>query len=70
MPLELFLTTREKNKIRNAFANNMKMNIKLSKAQISKKIHSGGVLGSWLGKLGKKVVTDPATPFGKINFAK
>ena len=48
----------------------MKMNIKLSKAQISKKIHSGGVLGSWLGKLGKKVVTDPATPFGKINFAK
>ena len=33
---ELFLTTRQTNKRRNAFANNMSTDIKLSKVQISK----------------------------------
>ena len=33
---ELFLTTRQTTKIKNAFANNMSRYIKLSKAQISK----------------------------------
>ena len=33
---ELFLTTRETTKIRNAFDNNMSTDIKLGKAQISK----------------------------------
>ena len=33
---ELFLTTRQKTKVRNAFANNMLADIKLSKAQLSK----------------------------------
>ena len=33
---ELFLTTRQKTKIRNASANNMLTVIKLSKAQLSK----------------------------------
>ena len=33
---ELFLTTRQKTKVRNAFANNMLTDIKLSKAQLSK----------------------------------
>ena len=34
LPHELFLTTRQITKIRNAFANNMSTDIKLSKAQI------------------------------------
>ena len=46
-----FLTGRQKTEIRNAFANNMSMNIKLSKAQLSKIIQSGGFLGALLGKL-------------------
>ena len=46
----------------------MLTDIKLRKAQISKIIQSGGFLGSWLGKLGKKVVTDLAIPFAKNNL--
>ena len=48
---ELLLTTRQKTKIRNAFNNNMSTDIKFSKAQITKIIHSGGFLGSLLSKL-------------------
>ena len=51
---ELFLTTRQTTKIRNAFPNNMSADIKLSKAQISKMIPSGGFLRNMLGNLGKK----------------
>ena len=51
---ELFLATRQTTKRRNAFANNMSTDIKLSKAQISKIIQSGGPFGSWLSNLGKK----------------
>ena len=58
MPRELVVTTRQKTKINNAFANNMLADIKLSKVQISEVIQSPGFLGSWLGELGKKVVTD------------
>ena len=36
LPHELLLTTRKRTKIRNAFANNMSKDIKLSKNQISK----------------------------------
>ena len=36
LPHELFLTKRRTTKIRNAFANNMSADVKLSKAQISK----------------------------------
>ena len=46
LPHELLLTTRKKTKIRNAFNNNMSTDIKLSKAQITKIIQSGGFLGS------------------------
>ena len=35
LPHELFLTTRQKTKIRNASANNRSMDIKLSIAQLS-----------------------------------
>ena len=48
---ELLLTTRQKRKVRNAFNNNMSTDLKLSKAQISKIIQSGGFLGSLLSKL-------------------
>ena len=51
LPHELLLTTRQKMKLRNAFNNNMLTDIKLSKAQISKTIWSGGFLGSLLSKL-------------------
>ena len=46
-PHELLLTTRQK-RLRNTFNNNMTTDIKLSKAQISKIIQSGGFLGSLL----------------------
>ena len=45
LPHELLLTTRQKTKLRNALNNNMSTDIKLSKAQISKIIQSGGFLG-------------------------
>ena len=50
LPNKLLLTTRQKTKLRNAF-NNMSTDLKLSKAQISKIIQSGGFLGSLLSKL-------------------
>ena len=54
----LYLATRQTTTIRNAFANNMSTDIKLSEAQISKIIQSGGSLGSWLGNLEKKALTN------------
>ena len=42
LPHELLLTTRQKTKLRNAFNNNMSTGLKLSKAQISKILQSGG----------------------------
>ena len=51
LPHELLLTTRQKTKLRNALNNNMLTDLKLSKANISKIIQSGGFLGSLLSKL-------------------
>ena len=48
---KFLLTTRQKTKLRNTFNNNMSIEIKFSKAQISKIIQSGGFLGSLLSKL-------------------
>ena len=42
LPHELLLTTRQTTKISNVFANNMPTDVKISKAQISKTIQSGG----------------------------
>ena len=53
---ELFLTTRRKTKIRNAFVNSMPTDVKCSKAQIFELIQSGGFFYSWLGSLGKKAL--------------
>ena len=50
----LILTIKESTKIRNAFANNISEDIKLSKPHVSKIIQSGGPFGSWLSNLGKK----------------
>ena len=52
LPHELVLTTRQKTEmLRNAFNNDMSADLKLSTAQISKIIKSGGFLGSLLSKL-------------------
>ena len=51
LPHELLLGTRQKTKLRNAFYNNTLIDLKLSKAQISKIIQFGGFLGSSLSKL-------------------
>ena len=51
LPHELLLTTRRKTKLRNAFHNNMLTDLKLSPAQISNIIQSGGFLGRLLGPL-------------------
>ena len=51
LPHELLLTTGQKTKLRNAFNNNMSTDLKISKAQMSKIIQSGGFLGSLLSKL-------------------
>ena len=52
LPHELLLTTTQKSKLINGFNNNMSTEIKLSKAQNSKILQSGGFLGSLVSKLG------------------
>ena len=51
LPHGLFLTTRQNAKLRNAINNNLATDMKLSKAQITKLIQSGGFLGKLLSKL-------------------
>ena len=58
------LTTRQKTKLRKAFNNNRSTNLKLSRAQISKIIQSGGFLGSLLNKSAAPLIK-VATPLGK-----
>ena len=48
---KLLLTGRQKTKLRNAFNSNVATDLKLSKAQISKIIQSGGFIGRLLGPL-------------------
>ena len=50
-PHESLLTNRQVENIRKAFANHSSTDIKLSKTQLSKMIHSGGFLGKLLGPL-------------------
>ena len=54
--MELLLTPREKTKLRNPFENNMPIDIKLFKAQISTIIQSGEFLGSLLRKLACQIM--------------
>ena len=67
LPHELFIT-RQTIKIRNAFVSNMPTDVKLSKAQISKILQSGGSFGSWLGNLGKKALTNITIPLARDNL--
>ena len=48
---QLFVTTRQRTKLRNAFNNNISTDLKLCKAQISKIIQHWGFLASLLNKL-------------------
>ena len=61
--------TTQTTKIKNAFANNMSTDLKLSQAQISKIIQSHGSISCWLGNLGKTVITDFATPLARDNVS-
>ena len=56
LPHELLLTTRQKTKSRNASNNNMSIDLKLSKAQISKIIQFLGFLGSLLSRLARPLM--------------
>ena len=60
---ELFLTTRQTAKTRNAIAKNMSTDIKLSEAQLRKMIQSGGFLRNMLDNLGKKCNNRPSYSF-------
>ena len=51
LPHELFLAQRQITKLRNNIENNLQTDIKLSKAQISKILQSGGFLGKLLSPL-------------------
>ena len=67
-PHELLPTNRQASSIRNAFANNSSVDIKFSKAQLSKVIHSGGFLGTLLGpllKTGLPLMKSLITPLAK-----
>ena len=46
----------------------MSTDAKLSEAQISKMIQSGGSVGSWLGNLGKKALATIAIPWARDNL--
>ena len=72
LPDELFLTTRQTTKLRNAIENNMSTNIKLSKAQISKIIQSGGFLCKIPGpllKTGLPLLKSVKKPLGLLGLA-
>ena len=74
MPHELFLTTRQKTEVRNAFAKNMSTKVKLNNAQLSKIIQSVGSLGRVLinmrDNLDKKTLLDLAVHLAKDIWAK
>ena len=74
MSHELFLTTEQKSKIRNAFDNNLLTDIKLGKVQLSKIIQSGGFLGKTLGNmmsdLGRNTLLDLAVSLAKMFYLK
>ena len=67
-PHKLLLTNRQVSSIRKAFANNSSVDIKFSKAQLSKMIQSGGFLGKLLGpllKTGLPLMKSVITPLAK-----
>ena len=68
-PHELLLTNKQVSSICKAFANNSSVDIKFSKAQLSRMIQSGGFLGKLLGpllKTGLALMKSVITPLAKI----
>ena len=65
---ELFVRRRQTTKIKNTFADNISTDIKVSKAQISNIIQSGGSFGFWLRHLGKKTLTNIAILLARDNL--
>ena len=67
-PHEFLLTNKQVSSIRKAFTNNSSVNIKFSKAQLSKMTQSGGFLGKLLGpllKTGLPLMKSVITPLAK-----
>ena len=67
-PHGLLLTNRQVSSIRKAFSNNSSVDIKFSKAQLSKMIQQGGFLGKLLGSLlktGLLLMKSVITPLAK-----
>ena len=67
-PHELLLTNRQVSSISKACANNSSVDIKFSKAQLSKMIQSGGFLGKLPGpllKTGLRLMNSVITPLAK-----
>ena len=67
-PHELLLTRRQVSSIRKAFANNSSVDIKFSKAHLSKMIQAGGFLGKLCGpllKTGLPLMKSVITPSAK-----
>ena len=67
MEMIYIMTTRQRTKLRNAFENNMPINIKLSRAQISQIIQSGRFLGSFFSKIAGPLMK-LAVPLAKNNL--
>ena len=71
LPHQFLLTTSQKTKLKNAFNNNMSTDLKLSKAQISKIIQSGGFLSRLLGpllKTGLPLIKKLIKPLAKVFY--
>ena len=71
LPHKLLLTTRQTTKLRNAIENNVSADTKLSKAQISKIIQSGGFLGKLpdlLLKTGLPLLKSVIEPLGLLGL--
>ena len=67
-PHELLLTDRQGSSLRKSFASHSSADIKLSKAQLSKMIQSGGFLGRLLGpllKTGLPLIKNVIKPLAK-----
>ena len=72
IPHELLLATRQKTKPRNAFNNIMSIDLKLSTAQISKIIQSGGFLDRLFGpslKTGLSLIKNVIKPLAASVFS-
>ena len=54
---QLFVTTIQKTRLKNAIAKNMSMDIKLSQARLPKSIQSGRFLPNMFGNSDKKVIS-------------